>query len=310
MLSVVTTLYRSEATVEEFHRRMAASAEAVARPVEFVYVNDGSPDRSLERALELRRGDPRISIVDLARNFGHHPALMAGIEAATGDFVFLIDSDLEEAPELLPLFWQTLNEDPQADSVYGVQVRRKGGAAERLLGRLWYALFCRMADVPYPADSLTARLMTRRFADAVLLHKERDVDMMGIFALVGHGQIAVPADKGSKGRTSYTPGRRVKIALTGLTAFSTAPITIIAGAGLLLTLGSVAAGAALGLAIWCGALRFGTAGAVLWSVWLLGGLLLTAIGIVGLYAAKILQEAKARPRAIVRRVYAGKPDDA
>lgn len=302
-LSVVTTLYRSEGTVEDFHRRMASAASRIAPEVEFVYVNDGSPDRSLERVLELRSADPKIVVVDLARNFGHHPAIMTGLALASGDRVFLIDSDLEEPPELLEEFADTLRNRPSADAAYGVQLRRKGGLRERVAGRLWYALFCRMADVPYPADSLTARLMTRRFVDAVLLHGERDLDMMGLFALVGYEQIAVPTKKASKGDTSYTLAKRLNIAATGLTSFTTAPLALIPAAGCLMTSLSLVAGL-----VWLAA-GLGdpgspdAAGLAAWSIWFVGGLLLTALGVLALYARAILQETKARPRAIVRRIY-------
>jgi putative glycosyltransferase len=306
-LSIVTSLYGSEATVDAFHERMTRAADGVAAQAEFVYVNDGSPDRSLERVLALRDRDARIVVVDLARNFGHHPALMTGIEAATGDFIFLIDSDLEEPPELLPAFWTALREDARAgagaDSVYGVQVRRKGALAERLLGAIWYKLFCRLTSLPYPADSLTARLMTRRFADAVLLHKERALDLMGIFALTGYRQVAIPATKTSKGGSSYTLGKRVGIAATGLTSFTTAPLTVIAAIGCFITAIAAVAGLALLLLALAGAVDFSLAGFAIWSIWFLGGLLLAAIGTVGLYGGTILQETKARPRSIVRTVY-------
>jgi putative glycosyltransferase len=300
---VVTTLYASEATVAEFHRRAARAAEQVSSRVEFVYVNDGSPDLSLQRVLELREEDPRIAAVDLARNFGHHPALLAGLEAASGDHVFLIDSDLEEAPELLPYFWRVLTENPGADAVYGVQRTRKGGVSERLAGRLWYALFCRMTDLPYPPDSLTARLMTRRFVASALLHKERDLDMMGIFAMTGHEQIPFPTTKASRGDTTYTVAKRLRIAITGLTSFTTVPLTLIAVAGSLMTFVSLLGGLVWLLLAWSGAVSFGLAGVAIWSIWFVGGLLLTALGVVALYAGTILREAKARPRAIVRQVY-------
>jgi putative glycosyltransferase len=299
----VTTLYRSEATVEEFHGRAALAAAQVASQVEFVYVNDGSPDRSLERVLELRSRDTRISVVDLARNFGHHPALMTGLEAASGDFVFLIDSDLEEAPELLPEFWRTLKNNPAADAVYGIQFRRKGGISERLIGRLWYSLFCRMTDLPYPADSLTARLMTRRFVDSVLLHKERELDMMGIFALAGYEQIPFPAIKANKGDSAYTAAKRVKIALTGLTSFTSVPLALIPVAGCLMIVLSVAGGLLLLFSGWGGTVSNGLVAFALWSIWFVGGLLLTALGVLALYARTILRETKKRPRAIVRHVY-------
>ncbi len=97
-VSVVTTLYRSDQTVEEFHRRVALAASEIAAAVEFVYVNDGSPDRSMERVLQLRSEDPRIVVVDLVRNFGHHPALMTGLAVASGDCWFSAKVKPEDAP--------------------------------------------------------------------------------------------------------------------------------------------------------------------------------------------------------------------
>lgn len=302
-LSVVTTLYRSEGTLNAFHRRVADAAVHIPCELEFVYVNDGSPDASLGGALALCEDDPRVTVIDLARNFGHHAALMIGLEAASGDFVFLIDSDLEEPPELLPTFWAALADQPSADAVFGVQVARKGGFAERWLGRLWYALFCRLTDAPYHPDSLTARLMSRRFVDSVLLHKERDLDMMGIFALTGYEQIACPAVKESKGSTSYTLSRRLCIAATGLTSVTTAPLSMILMAGSALSLVALLAAALWLILVLTGAVQFTLPLAAILSVWLIGGLLMVSIGIVALYLGRVLQEAKARPLAIIRRVY-------
>ena len=203
-LSVVTTLYRSETTVTEFHRRASlAASRTVAGPTEFVYVNDGSPDRSLERVHDLRREDSRIVVVDLARNFGHHPALLTGLAQASGDLVFLIDSDLEEPPELLDALRRALRDHPCADAAYGVQERRKGGWWERATGNLWYGLFRRLSDVPYPADSLTARLMTRRYVDAVLLHGEAKLYVRTAILLPGSGQLRVSAAERSQGAPTY-----------------------------------------------------------------------------------------------------------
>src|SRR5437868_10859600 len=105
-VSIVTTLYRSASTIEAFYRRMMHAAEAIFADVEMVIVNDGSPDNSLEIALELHRQDPRVVVIDLARNFGHYKAMMTGLGHARGELVFLIDSDLEENPEDIALFYQ------------------------------------------------------------------------------------------------------------------------------------------------------------------------------------------------------------
>jgi hypothetical protein len=136
-----------------------------------------------------------------------------------------------------------------------------------------------------------------------LLHKERDLDMMGIFAMTGHEQIPFPTTKASKGDTSYTVAKRLRIAITGLTSFTTAPLTLIAVAGCLMTIGALLGGLVWLLLESSGAVRFGFAGVAIWSIWFVGGLLLTAMGVVALYVGTILREAKARPRAIVRRIY-------
>src|SRR5690348_6827932 len=107
-LSIVATLYRSAATVDEFYRRAMAAGEKLTDRIELILVNDGSPDDSLERALALYKADPRVVVIDLARNTGHHKAMMVGLTHARGDLVFLLDSDLEEEPELLEAFYERL----------------------------------------------------------------------------------------------------------------------------------------------------------------------------------------------------------
>ena len=118
-LSVVTTLYRSAASIEEFYRRTIEAAEKIAGDVELVMVNDGSPDSSLDLALELQKRDARVIVIDLSRNFGHHKALMTGLAHTTGDLVFLIDSDLEEQPEDLAALYRRFSQN-DCDVVFGV----------------------------------------------------------------------------------------------------------------------------------------------------------------------------------------------
>src|SRR4051812_12147678 len=138
-LSVVTSLYRSEPYIEEFHRRMRAVAAEITADCEFIYVNDGSPDGSLAVLLRLKQADAQVAFVEHSRNFGPHRALMVGLSYATGDLLFMIDVDLEEEPELLRPFYARFLETG-ADSIYGVQSERKGGAFERITGAVFYWL--------------------------------------------------------------------------------------------------------------------------------------------------------------------------
>src|ERR1700682_3141331 len=130
-LSIVTTLYCSASYLEECYARVREVAEKVSSDLEIILVNDGSPDDSLEIALTLHQRDRRIRIIDLSRNFGHHKAMMTGLSHARGEAVFLVDSDLEEDPELLETFYDVLKATG-ADVVFGVQQKRKGKLFERV----------------------------------------------------------------------------------------------------------------------------------------------------------------------------------
>ena len=153
-LSIVTTLYKSADTIDEFYRRAMAAAEPLGYEIELILVNDGSPDVSLDLALALHETDLRVTVVDLSRNFGHHKALMTGLGYATGDLVFLIDSDLDEEPELISSFHQRLLQG-DCDVVYGFQTKRRGGpVCKSLAARLYFSLLNVLSDDDVPRNIL------------------------------------------------------------------------------------------------------------------------------------------------------------
>jgi putative glycosyltransferase len=301
-LSVVSTLYRSAAHLDEFHRR--ASAEAAGRPSEYeiVLVNDGSPDDSLTRALALQRSDPHLRIVDLSRNFGHHKAIMTGLAHARGDLVFLIDSDLEEDPELLSVFLAE-RERTGADVVFGVQQRRKGSLFERLSGEAFFRLFNLLSSYPLPRNLSTVRLMTRRYLDALLRHQERETVISGLWAITGFEQVAVPVVKRSRGASSYSLSGRIVHLVNAVTAFSDRPLVFVFYLGFgISSLAGLAAVYLIVRRVFFGVLLAGWPSVIV-SVWLLGGLTLFALGIIGIYLSRIFIETKQRPYTIVRQLY-------
>src|SRR5687767_1324647 len=167
-LSIVTSMYQSEEFLTEFHARCTAAAERLAASsYEIIFVNDGSPDQSLQKAIGLHTRDHHVRVIDLSRNFGHHKALMTGLAHARGDLVFLIDSDLEEDPAWLSRFDGVMTTSG-ADVVYGVQDARKGGWVERTAGELFFKVFNRMLTHPIPVNVVTARLMTSRYVKALV----------------------------------------------------------------------------------------------------------------------------------------------
>jgi putative glycosyltransferase len=307
-LSVVTSLYHSEPYIEEFHRRVRAAAVEITADCEFIYVNDGSPDRSLEAALRLKQKDNQVVVVDLSRNFGHHRALMVGLSFATGDLVFMIDVDLEEEPELLRPFYARFLES-EADSVYGVQSQRKGRAFERISGDLFYRFVKFLSGIKAPANSLIARLMTRRFVASLLRYEEHEIDIDGLLYMTGYVQIPVKAHKHSKGKTTYTLMRKLGLAMRSVTAISRRPLIIISVLGCLISVVTVAVILYYFLIyLFSGEVPSGFTSLIL-SLWFLGGLMILSVGIVAMYIAVIFSEVKARPTAIVRDVYRAGQDD-
>src|SRR5262249_6425542 len=139
-LSIVTTLYNSAPYLEEFHRRISLEADKLAESYEILLVDDGSPDASLDVAIELMERDVKVKVIELSRNFGHHRSMMTGLDHAQGELICLIDVDLEEPPEVLGEFHASMRQGSW-DVVYGYQERRKGNAWERYSGRLaWYLI--------------------------------------------------------------------------------------------------------------------------------------------------------------------------
>jgi putative glycosyltransferase len=303
-LSVVATLYRSAPYVAEFHRRATAAARTLAgEDYEIVLVNDGSPDESLTLAVQLAESDPHLVVVDLSRNFGHHKAMMTGLAHAGGERIFLIDSDLEEQPECLIAFAAEM-ERAACDVVYGVQEQRKGDWFERWSGVWFYWLFRLFTGLALPDNIATARLMTRRYVDALLLHKEREICIAGLWHITGFSQRPSKIVKHSTSKSSYTFRHKMAVLVNSVTSFSNAPLVGIFYIGLGISL--VALAYIIYLLIQWTFLATPLSGwtSIMASVWLIGGMVISFIGVVGIYLSKIFSETKQRPYTIVRQVYA------
>jgi putative glycosyltransferase len=301
-LSIVSTMYCSAQHLREFHARCSVTASRITDDFEIVLVNDGSPDESLEVALELWKTDRHLRVVDLSKNFGHHKAMMTGLEHARGDLVFLLDCDLEEPPEALAAFLNEL-ERTGSDVIYGVQERRRGALFDRMSAWLYYTVYNLLSPEPIPRDVMTIRLMTHRYVTSLLAHREREMHIAGLWAATGYRQTPLTLAKGSKGSTTYTIARRLGVLVSAVTSFSNAPLVWIFYLGAFILMLSAAAAAYLVVRIlFFGALLAGWASLVI-SIWLLGGLTVFSVGLIGIYLSKIFLETKQRPYTIVRQLY-------
>lgn len=302
-ISVLTTLYHSSRYVHEFYIRCLACVKKTGLEYEFVFVNDGSPDDSLQKVLALASTESFITVVDLSRNFGHHKAIMTGLKYCEGDFVFLIDCDLEEDPELFDMFWDKIQGDKSLDVVYGVQIKRKGGWFERSSGWLFYKILSKLTSFDYPPDTLTARIMTKPFVEAVLQHKERELEIWGIFALSGFVQSGVPVTKGFKGSSTYTFRRKISVALDSITSLSNRPLYFTALLGFLcFFFACINVMVIVYKKLFMDVDIDGWASTVA-SIWLVGGMILFVLGIFGIYLSKMFVEIKGRPLSIIKKVY-------
>jgi putative glycosyltransferase len=300
-LSVVTTLYRSARHLREFHRRASAASRGLTDDYEIILVNDGSPDESLDLALALQAADPRIRVIDLSRNFGHHQAMWTGLRHACGEQVFLIDCDLEESPEWLERF-EKERAAAGADVVFGVQEARGGSWVQRWGGWLFYKLFNALSDCPLPENLMTVRLMSRRYVDALLQHPEVSFTIAGLWARTGFLQVPVAVPKQPRPGTTYSLFRRARMFVHALTGFSNKPLTSVFYLGAAILMVSALVAGVLTLQWLLFGLQAGWPSLMV-SIWMMGGLILFCQGIQGIYLAKIYLEAKRRPVAIVRQVH-------
>ena len=301
-LSVVTTLYYSEPYISEFYNRVSLEIQKLTGDYEIIFVNDGSPDNSLGLAIELYEQDKHIRIIDLSRNFGHHKAIMTGLSYAKGELIFLLDSDLEEEPELLSLFHEHY-QSSDVDVVYGVQKIRKGNMFEKVSGEIFYNLFNMISSYPVPRNLITARLMSQRYVRSLVDHKDKEIFLAGLWAITGFKQVPLVVKKYSKGESTYNFFRKLSIATNSITSFSNKPLIFIFYLGAVISLISAIAVIVLIIRrVFFNVLLSGWPSLIV-SIWFLGGLTIFSLGVIGIYIAQIFSETKQRPYTIIRNIY-------
>lgn len=302
MISIVATLYQSEEYVAEFVRRCAAAAELLERPYELILVDDGSPDRSLEIASEIAASLPFLRVVELSRNFGHHAAMLCGLEHARGDLVFLLDSDLEEDPAWLDDFYRSMVQN-EVDVVFGVQEDRRERGVSRALASMFYRLRRNLLDERMPQDVTTARLMSRDYVDALLSHTETTSQILDLWVRTGFRQLAHPVVKPRTSPTTYSLRARATLFLDMFVIGSGRLLFASSIAGLAVVVVAAVVGATL-LLRWVAFDRPSPGWtSVMLTVLLIGGAILFTVSLIGLNLTRVAEEVRRRPRAIVRRVH-------
>ena len=302
MISIVTSMYNSAPYLNEFIQRHLTVVEALNVDYEFIFVDDASPDNSVEILRRLMKSQKNVKLIRLSRNFGQHVAMFAGMSHASGDLIYALDADLEEAPENLSLMYQTLIKDSEIDVVYGVLKNRTGNFMRNFMGKIFYRLMDFLSEVKIPHDQAWQRIMRKSYVESLLLFTERESLPAGIMVLNGFNQKPLVIEKPYKGHSSYSFSKRMKLAINSIISFSSRPLVLIGIAGIIITLiSALAILVTISMKISNYDFQAGWV-SLLSSVWLLGGMILTSIGVTGIYVAKIFNQVKGRPLFIVRNI--------
>ncbi len=305
-ISVVTTLYRSQKFLAQFLLEIQqALLEIGCINYELVFVNDGSPDNSLQYLIECQKDKPEIKIIDLSRNFGHHYAIQAGLHYSSGDYVFLIDNDLETPPAVLIEYYHELTRNPELDVVYGYQEQRKGNFIEKYSGSLFWILINKMSDTKIPHNILTERLMTRQYVEALLRLQDANVFLGGMMYWVGFNQKGIAVRKTQReGASTYSMRKRAQLMLQAVTSFSGKPLEWLFYSGLIISFFSIIFLIYLIIQklLHPDQVQFGWTSIVAINILILG-IIATFLGIIGIYIYKIFRQVQGRPNAIVKKIY-------
>lgn len=303
-LSVVVPLYNERENVAELHRRLAAALLQIGCSYEIVFVNDGSRDETPRLIDELQQLDPHLTVIHLSRNFGHQPAVTAGLNNARGRAVLVMDGDLQDPPEVIQQFVARWRDG--CDVVYAVRRRRKEGLLKRLGYFVFYRLLKTISDLEIPLDSGDFCLMDRRVVEALKKLPERARFVRGLRTFVGFRQVGLEYDRDARaaGTPKYSFSALIRLAIDGLVSFSSYPLRLVTH------FGAVTALFALLLFAWVVYDAFvGKSAPSGWAslcaiVLLIGSVQLICLGIVGEYVRLIFLESKGRPTYIVGKYQA------
>lgn len=301
LLSVVVPMYYEEAVAEECYKRLKKVMDDNNFNYELIFVNDGSKDRTYEILKNIALSDKNAKIINFSRNFGHQIAVTAGVEAASGDALVIIDADLQDPPELITDMVKLWKEGYEV--VYAKRKQRKGETFFKLTtAKYFYKFLAHMSEITIPKDTGDFRLIDRKVANAFLSMPEKNRFIRGMVSWVGFNQTYVEYERDERfaGETKYPLKKMIKFAKDGIISFSTKPLKIIT------TIGFVSVILSLAILIYSliskifekDIARGWTS--IMCALTFFGGVQMLSLGVIGEYIARIYDESKGRPLYIIK----------
>ena len=298
-ISVVIPVYRAEDCLEELYRRLKAALETVSESFEIVLVEDCGGDRSWEIIEALSRRDPRVKGLQFSRNFGQHYGITAGLDYCDGDWVVVMDCDLQDRPEEIPRLYAKAQEG--FDIVLARRGRRNDRATKIVASALFYRLFSYLSEIEYDGQVGNFRIMSRRVVEQYRSMRER----LRFFGALVHqlgfptSSIEVQHDPRFAGETTYDLRKLMKLASEAVIAYSDKPLRLAVKLGFTVSLLAFVAGIVVGLrALFYGSAISGWASLII-SIYFMGGIITALLGVIGIYLGKTFDETKKRPLYIV-----------
>lgn len=295
-VSVVIPMYYEEQVAEECYKRTSKVLKEISDKYnhEIIFVNDGSKDRTLSILEEITKKDEHVKIISFSRNFGHQAAVTAGLKYVTGDAIVIIDADLQDPPELIPEMLKKWEEGYEV--IYGKRKTREGESAFKLLtAKAFYSTLNKLSDVEIPKDTGDFRLVDRKVVDVINSLPEHNKFLRGLFSWVGFEQCAFEYERKERfaGKTKYPLKKMLKLASDGIISFSTKPLKIVGGLGIISVVISIII---LIYSILSFVLKWNnlTAGwtSIMCTMTFLSGTILISLWMIGEYVARIYDETK------------------
>lgn len=307
MISIVIPIFNEEEILQQLYDRLVGAAPLWKEEYEIILVDDGSSDKSLEIMRGFVAQNPNFKVIKLSRNFGHQPAISAGIKKAKGDAVIVMDGDLQDPPEELPRFLDKWREGNHV--VYAIRTKRKEGFFKKLAYKLFYRFLARVSNIDIPIDSGDFCVMDRKVVDALNISMPENIRFVrGLRAYAGFKQVGVTYERAERagGEVKFTFRKLVRLAIDGIFDFSTFPLRLATYLGLLISIPSFILGVFFFVHRILDFKVFGyspqdTPGMATLAVamFFLGGVVLVILGVIGEYLGRIYIEVKRRPYYLI-----------
>lgn len=294
-ISVVSPVYKGEKMVHELVSRIVNNISPITNNFEIVLVNDASPDNSWEIILKECKEDKRVKGINLSRNFGQHRAITAGLNYAKGEWVVVMDCDLQDRPEEIPKLFHKAEEG--WDIVLGRRVERKDNFLKRLSSTLFYVVFRSLSGIRVDKTVANFGIYRHTVIDAVLKMEERDRDFAMLVNYVGFKSVSIPIEHGSRfeGKSSYSISKLLDLSFAIIVSNTNRPLRYMVTIGFLLSLFSIIIALYNVVAYFSGWIDVPGFTSTIFSIWFVGGMLMMQLGIVGVYIGKVFNQVKGRP---------------